>query len=520
MQSSGLYKRLVRGRLVRLLTTVLVCWISVVQAPAPALAHAEVIDVSPADGSRSEFAPSEFSITFNEQVGLEGDAVRIVDSTGRQVDIAPEAVDGVSVHQALPPLADGWYLATWTVTSADGHIVNQATTFGVGAASEASRAAALALRSTTAPSNWAVRFTSDLALLIAVGATMAWAFMAARANRVQQLRRSALAAAAMATLAWWAIEAVIGGTAWISSDSAIFGLIRTYLLALAALLATPTRHRIPALLAFGALATMVIGGHPGGAISTALLLGAHLFAASIWIGAAPALLLMQSDANVSDAEAMLAANAFSRSAAAAIVAIFGGGVLLGVQLTDGLAGGVTMYVALLLAKLGLAGAALVGGALARRRLRSTSAAFTASRAGLRKLFAIDVAILIGVAALSAALTLGSPHEEHAAHTGVGRCSMRAPFDVAFLTLNPGRVGENLMLLTGAPAAESISIEFAQPGSAGALKTDLTSNGAGTAGAAWRGSVVLPQAGSWRVALVIRPDRFTEVRGACTMELAP
>lgn len=511
---------MVGGRVVRLLTAVLVLWIGVVHAPTSVLAHAEIVEITPADGSSAPAAPTEFRIVFNEQVGLERDAVRIVDSTGRQVDVAPEVADGVTVRQVLPPLADGWYLATWTVTSADGHILNQASTFGVGAASEASHAAALALRQSTAPSSWAVRFCADLALLIAVGAAAAWAAMLARSQRVQQLRRGALASAAVATLAWWVIEAVIGGTSWINSNSAIVGVIRITLLALAAGLATPKRHRAPALLAIAALTTMVIGGHPGSAPLTALLLGAHLLAASLWLGASPALLLMQHDEAVSDADARTSARAFSRAATVAIVAIFGGGTLLGIQLTDGVAGGLTPYVALLLAKLGLAGVALLGGALARRRLLSSAEMLAGSRAALRRLFAVDVAILIGVAALSAALTLGSPHEGHATHRGVGRCAMRAPFNTANLTLSPGRVGDNLLLLTGAPAAESISIEFAQPGSAGALKSDLTSNGGGTGGAAWQGSVVLPQAGSWRVALVIRPDRFTEVRGACTMELAP
>ena len=198
-------ERTVRGRVARLLTAALVLWLGALLAPASALAHAELIEVSPADGSRVEAAPATFSITFNEQVGLESDAVRIVDSTGRQVDLAPEVVAGSMVTQALPPLADGWYLATWTVTSADGHILNQASTFGVGAASDASRAAALALRSSTAPASWVMRFVADLTLLVAVGAAAAWALMSARSQRVQRLRRGSLAIAAIATLATIAI---------------------------------------------------------------------------------------------------------------------------------------------------------------------------------------------------------------------------------------------------------------------------------------------------------------------------
>jgi methionine-rich copper-binding protein CopC len=504
----------------RLLTAALLLWSGALFVPAGVFAHAEVIDVSPADGSRSEATPDTFSITFNEQVGLEGDAVRIVDSTGQQVDLAPEVVTGTVVSQALPPLADGWYLATWTVTSADGHILNQASTFGVGAASDASRAAALALRSSTAPASWAMRFVADLTLLVAVGAAAAWALMSARSERAQKLRRGSLAIAAIATLAWWAIEAVIGGGAWMHSEAAAFGIARAALLGLAAALAAPHRRRLPALLAVAALVTMVVGGHPGGALITALLLGAHLLAASVWLGAAPALLLMQHDAAVSSDEAHRATKAFSRTATVAIVAIFGGGVLLGAQLTDGFAGGLTLYVALLLAKSGLAGAALMGGALARRRLNTPVTTPAKQRATLRKLFAVDVAILLAVTGLSAALTLGSPHEGHAAKSGVGYCDIQLPSNEVYLTLNPGRVGENLLLLAGAPAATSLSLEFAQPGVSGALLSDLTSRSAGTDGAAWQGSAILPQVGNWRVTLVLRPDRFSEVRGTCIMEIAP
>ena len=504
----------------RLLTAALLLWSGALFAPAAAFAHAEVIDVSPADGSRSEATPETFRITFNEQVGLEGDAVRIVDSTGQQVDLAPEVVTGTVVSQALPPLADGWYLATWTVTSADGHILNQASTFGVGAASDASRAAALALRSSTAPASWAMRFVADLTLLVAVGAAAAWAFMSARSERAQKLRRGSLAVAAIATLAWWVIEAVIGGGAWMHSEAAAFGIARAVLLGSAAAVAASHRRRFPALLAVAALATMLAGGHPGGALVTALLLGAHLLAASVWLGAAPALLLMQHDAAVSSDEAHRATKAFSRTATFAIVAIFGGGVLLGAQLTDGFAGGLTLYVALLLAKSGLAGAALMGGALARRRLNTPVTTPAKQRGALRKLFAVDVTILMVITGLSAALTLGSPHEGHAAKSGVGYCDIQLPSNEVYLTLNPGRVGENLLLLAGAPAATSLSLEFAQPGVSGALLSDLTSRSAGTDGAAWQGSAILPQVGIWRVTLVIRPDRFTEVRGVCTMEILP
>jgi copper transport protein len=513
-------ERTVRGRVARLLTAALLLWSGALFAPAAALAHAEVIDVNPTDGSRGETAPTTFSISFNEQVGLENDAIRIVDSAGRQVDLAPEVTDGTVVSQALPPLADGWYLATWTVTSSDGHILNQASTFGVGAASEASRAAALALRSSTEPASWLMRFVADLTLLVAVGAAAAWAFMSARSQRVQQLRRGSLATAATATLAWWVIEAVIGGGAWLHTEAAALGIARGALLGLAAALATSYRHRLPALLAVAALATMLAGGHPGGAVVTALLLGAHLLAASVWLGAAPALLLMQHDAAVSSEDAHRATKAFSRTATVAIVAIFGGGLLLGAQLTDGFAGGLTPYVAILLAKAGLAGVALFGGAVARRRLITPATAPTGSRAILRKLFAVDVAILMVIAGLSAALTLGSPHEGHAAKSGVGYCTITLPGDEVYLTLNPGRVGENLMLLAEAPAAVSLSLEFGQPGASGALMSDLNNRAAGTNRAAWQGSAILPQVGNWRVTLVLRPDRFSEVRGTCMMEIAP
>ena len=509
-QSAG---RGARGRFGRPLAVALLALVWLAAPGGGARAHAEVIDTTPGDGSISADAPAAITITFNEPVGLGDDGIRVFDAAGRRVDTAPESLAGTTATQPLPVLADGWYLVDYRIVSADGHVVSAAATFGVGSADAASRAAVEALRGSAAPAHWLVRFTADLALLVAAGAAAALLLFAVRGRRAHRLFRAALPSAALATAAWWCIEAVAGGSAWIAGSASLLGALRAVLLAAAAICAARGRHRLAALLALLALPTMLVGGHPGATPGTVLLLGGHLVAAALWLGAAPTLWAALGDPEVDDAAALVAARRFSRAAAAAVVVAIGAGALLGWQLTDGLAGGVNDYALLLAAKLALAGAALAGGAVARRRLAGDGA----PRRFLRRLFAVDAALLVAIAGLSAALTLGAPHQGHLGHEGYGRCGLGAPLGSVRLTMNPGRLGANLVQVTGAPTVEAARLRLVPPDGGGALEVPLERS---SAAGAWQGSAVLPRTGAWRVTLVLQIDRFSEQRGDCALDLAP
>ncbi len=153
--------------------------------PATALAHAGVVRTSPADGERLATSPATFEVEFSEPIGIDPSGIRVVDATGVAVDLPPARAEGALAIQALPPLPDGWYQASWSVVSSDGHIVHGAIAFAVGdatgppplaTASDSSAAAIVVLRA-----------IADLGLIVTVGAMAAWVMLAAVSPRVRRL---------------------------------------------------------------------------------------------------------------------------------------------------------------------------------------------------------------------------------------------------------------------------------------------------------------------------------------------
>jgi copper transport protein len=102
-----------------------------------ATAHATVERTDPAIDEVVGSSPPYVSIWFNEPVEISFGGVRVFDTSGRRVDAGqPERVDGdaASVRVALNPgLPDGTYTVAWRVISADGHPIQEAFVFHVGA---------------------------------------------------------------------------------------------------------------------------------------------------------------------------------------------------------------------------------------------------------------------------------------------------------------------------------------------------------------------------------------------------
>ncbi|GAA3552048.1 copper resistance CopC/CopD family protein [Nocardioides daeguensis] len=117
------------------LLAVLLAVLTVVGAAGPASAHATLVSTDPAEGAVLDEAPSQVRFTFDEPVQLVPNGLLAFDAKGRRVDVAPSA-HGVEVTGRLPgELADGTYVVTWRVVSADGHPIAGSLTFHVGAPS-------------------------------------------------------------------------------------------------------------------------------------------------------------------------------------------------------------------------------------------------------------------------------------------------------------------------------------------------------------------------------------------------
>jgi copper transport protein len=102
---------------------------------SPALAHAELVSMTPANGAQLTRPPTEVRMTFTESINLVDNGIRLVDHVGANVPTPQPTVNGRTVTWPMPPdLPEGPYIITWRVVSADGHPISGASSFGVGTA--------------------------------------------------------------------------------------------------------------------------------------------------------------------------------------------------------------------------------------------------------------------------------------------------------------------------------------------------------------------------------------------------
>jgi copper resistance protein C len=102
-------------------------------APAPAFAHAVLVDSSPKQGAQVEKVPVQVALKFDEPV-REPAFVAVTAPDGSSVVDGDPHVVGAIVSQAVKDGGDGSYTIAYRVVSADGHPVTGEVTFGVGAA--------------------------------------------------------------------------------------------------------------------------------------------------------------------------------------------------------------------------------------------------------------------------------------------------------------------------------------------------------------------------------------------------
>jgi copper transport protein len=105
-------------------------------APAPASAHALLVDTVPRRGATLKTQPRQVVLHFSESVEANFGALRVFDAKARRVD------DGRTVHPGgsgsrlaiglKAGLPDGSYVATYRVISADSHPVSGGLVFSVG----------------------------------------------------------------------------------------------------------------------------------------------------------------------------------------------------------------------------------------------------------------------------------------------------------------------------------------------------------------------------------------------------
>jgi copper transport protein len=167
---------------------------------APAGAHAAVVSSSPAQGQRLAHAPSSVTIVFDQPVKPDDGGVVVLNSSGQSVDEGgsthpvPDTLRA-SLSRALP---DGAYVANYTVTSVDGHVVSGGLVFLVGNARPGS--IVTLTRQSTSAATWYDRsgqFLTYVGVLAAGGLAFFLAFLLPVGIERRRLKRWCTAAAGL-----------------------------------------------------------------------------------------------------------------------------------------------------------------------------------------------------------------------------------------------------------------------------------------------------------------------------------
>ncbi len=183
-----------------------------------AAAHASVVTSSPAAGAHLGTAPTTVSVVFDQPVRPDGGGLVVLDSSGTKVGIGAGHPSPDTLTASLPAnLPDGAYVANYTVTSADGHVVSGGVVFLVGNASPG-QVGSLTRGATpgAGPAGKVGQFLLSAGVLVAIGLAFFLAFVLGRGPERERLRRLALGAAAVGAVGMVttaaAQTALVGGT--------------------------------------------------------------------------------------------------------------------------------------------------------------------------------------------------------------------------------------------------------------------------------------------------------------------
>jgi methionine-rich copper-binding protein CopC len=101
--------------------------------PASAIAHAELVRTTPADGATVEGTPPEIVAVFSEGLDADGSSLSLRDPSGDEIatGIVDREDDTRLVVNAIPSLAPGTYQVRWTASSDDGHLERDTWSFTV-----------------------------------------------------------------------------------------------------------------------------------------------------------------------------------------------------------------------------------------------------------------------------------------------------------------------------------------------------------------------------------------------------
>jgi copper transport protein len=411
---------------------------------SPAAAHAELVNITPANGAQLTRPPTEVQMTFTESVNLVDDGIRLLDHVGAIVATPDPTVDGRTVTWPMPAdLPEGPYVVAWRVVSSDGHPVSGALSFGVGTAAVAvpgsgtggetpGTGASTVAAGSSAP--WPVvvsRVASYIAFALVAGVAAFVLFCAPGSSKdptLQLLVRCGLVAGTAAAVAAILVQGPY--TAAVSMSrvfdmrllqetlSTPFGMAMMWRLALYGILGV-LAWRLPRILTelagwlvpaavVGLAVTIAAAGHAAASGPIDLLVDAlHALTAGVWVGGLVTLVALGRSVEPR------ALHRFSTLAMASVLTIVVTGTLNSLRhLTAVEQLWLTRYGLTLVIKLSLVAGALAAAALSRRRLRQNRVP--------RRSVRLEVALTVTVLVVTALLSTTAPPPQAAGptnHTG-------------------------------------------------------------------------------------------------------
>lgn len=519
-----------------------------------ASAHAAVLSTDPADRSATPQQPATVSVTFSEGVSAGSGGLTIRNGDGARVDEGDSRVsNGTVLSTGLTPgLANGTYVATYRVLSADGHPVSGSFIFGIGVDAVDLGAAS----GTGGDRTWQIvgaiaRFVMFLAALLSAGLAFFIAFIhdqgPDRWTLVPVVRIGSVIAL------FGAVGVVMGQAALLTGNGARAlldgSVVRDVLtgnlgwslavmfLGLAGVhLSTDTSRLVLArsLALYGGLAVTIsfaVWGHASELSPTAVSLAAdavHATAAALWLGGLVGLAMIlrrRSAESIDDTSGII--GRFSTMAMDSVIALVIAGLALSIT---GSGGSWSALMSTTWGRLVLAKAVITLGIVAiaawnRRSL--VPALITPGPVGdsdpdrerrwrlLLRAVRMEAIAIIVVLALTAVVVNVTPART-AASDGVGFHQTRSvETGTVDLTVSPAKVGMNAMHVQyvndGRPldVANTMSIEFSLPSEDLApITRQVVKVGPGhfiSQGPEFS----LP--GTWTVTLVVRTGDFSERR---------
>jgi copper transport protein len=313
--------------LVRRLVALLVVLLAACSWAPGALAHANVVRTSPADGAIVATAPAAVTILFDDPVTVApGNTVVASNHSSVMTGDPHTQLGGHKLVLPLRPLVNGDYSARWRIVSDDGHLESGVLAFRVGTGGAAPQSVLKAESSNPSSLDVGARWLMIGGILVAGGAAL-FVFLVTRARESDAALTAAVALVGSAVGGVWLLHA--------TNDAATrFGhvtqaaIVVAALGAIAASIAWATgRFVVPALVPAGLLLLApTLAGHafrpagnerPFNAIADLV----HVTAAAFWIGG-----LVQLTIILLRGGAPGAARRFSRLALWAVVLISLSGV--------------------------------------------------------------------------------------------------------------------------------------------------------------------------------------------------